>query len=187
MRGHVIIATAVALSGLLYGCASEAGPSTEGGREYVRKADFTGSVMFYDPAVSLKPLTAEQMGDTTYAVPVQVVFYEKFAVAWLAPNGQGLVGQPDALIASWEIYEHAQATEGAVRPGEPNVTPETPKDLFRTNFQGPRQAVTPRLITPTFVVDSIVDADYVILDWTQEYEEVFHDLNETQAIHPGCL
>src|SRR5689334_9505807 len=71
MRKIGAVGAVVALASLL-GCAS-AGPSDPGsstaGLTWVRKADFENQILYYDSNVSAAPLTAEAMGDLTWATP----------------------------------------------------------------------------------------------------------------------
>lgn len=85
---RVVMSVAVLCGMAAMGCsAGGTTGSSEALVEQVDRATLESQLLYYDPVVSARPLTAEQLGDTTGAVPVRVEILDTVAVAWLAPNG----------------------------------------------------------------------------------------------------
>lgn len=181
MRGIVVLG---ALVGLL-GCASETGTGeSTSGLTWVRKADFENRVLFYDARVSAAPLTAEEIGDTSGAIPVQVVFYEDRAVAWHAPGGEARIGEHSALVAQWPVFEHAETIAADdIRPGGGSEETESP-DLglgggLITHEDAPFQSPEIADITPSL--------PFARLDWLRDYADIVRLFPGDAPVHPGCL
>jgi hypothetical protein len=184
MRGIGAVGAIVALSALL-GCASETVEpgSSSAGLEWVRKADFVGQRLYYDAAISPRPMTAAEMGDTTWATPVQVVFYEDMAIAWWMPEGHDAqIGAEGHIVEAWAVVEHAQTISGDdVAPGTSGT---------RTN--DPSEGVgAPSLVgewdsgeVPGIEIEGF--APFARLDWLRQLEDIPFIPN-IDPIHPGCL
>jgi hypothetical protein len=180
MRGIVVVS---ALLGLL-GCASEPGTgSSATGLTWVRKADFENRVLYYDARISASPLTAEEMGDTSSAIPVQVTFYEDAAVAWWAPGGEARIGDPAAVVASWPVVENAEtASADDIRPGDGSSETETPRVDLGGGLIGIEEA-------PIHTeIDGVrPELPWAALDWLSDYDDIARLFPHEVPTHPGCL
>ena len=181
MRGIVVVG---ALLGLL-GCASETGTgSSSSGLTWVRKADFENQILYYDARVSAAPLTAEEIGDTSSAIPVQVVFYEDAAVAWFAPEGNARIGDHTAVVASWPVMEHAQTISADdIRPGTGSDETEAPDLGLGRSIVTPEDAPfeTPSLL------GMAPELPFARLDWLRDYADIARLFPGNAPVHPGCL
>jgi hypothetical protein len=182
MRGIGAVVAVVVLSTLL-GCATETtepGSSTSG-LEWVRKADYVGQVLYYDTAISARPLTAEEMGDTTWATPVMLAFYDDLAVAYWAPDGHGLFGDEEAVVDAWAVIAHAQTTSGDVAPGTGDTGTRSPSDGVETGG-----------LLGDFGQhgDAGVEIEnrlpFAKLDWLRRLEDIPF-IPSIDPIHPGCI
>ncbi len=178
------VAPAIA-AGLLFGCAAETGPDGSGAA-LVRKADYEGRILFLDPVVSPAPLTAEQMGDTTFATPVEVRFYEDYAVAWRVVDGVAQTGDAGLAVAAWAIEEHVAISDDVSRDDAPPSTTEAT----------PEQSITDVGIGTGFDTDTFsTPNDDFHQDWRgmpfARLEWLRDAIDEWQyappAYHPGCI
>lgn len=173
--GHAVLVTALALT--VFGCASPGTPDgSASGLTEVREADFADKILYMDFRVSNAPMTAEELGDTSEAIPVGVRFHESFAVAWHAPNGRARVGDPDSVIMAWRLLETAETVEGDVRP-EDAPTPVAPA-VGVPGFELHDVVETP---TPTLPIEL---APTFHLDWLEDYNDEFIYF---WGGHPGCI
>jgi hypothetical protein len=169
------IAVGVATGLLMAACAapgSEDVAGTNGELTSIRTSDYVGRLMYLDPAVSASPLTEEELGDTTYATPVEIGEYGDFLVAWNA----GRVGDPSAVVRAWKIFDTAEPADDSVRD-----------DHRRTDVRGPSD-------DPLFVPDSfdedrptgirLTDDPATFLDWLRDYRE---DWFAFWGFHAGCI
>lgn len=179
------------LAGVFAGCSMDTGPSsTESGLTTVRKADYEGQIRYIDDAVSLEPLTAAQLGDTSHAIPVEVRFYDDWAVAWWVRGGETHTGSPDMAIAAWQIVEHTATptSRDVVSDGdEPTTTePREPSgdDTLATgaDLEAGAEALLP---TRDFEQqDRIRELPFARLDWMKDDLERWR--TNPPAYHPGC-
>ncbi|MCC7536430.1 MAG: hypothetical protein IT379_09460 [Deltaproteobacteria bacterium] len=188
-----VLIAVLSMAGLI-GCAND-GDETGGSTtalEYVRPADFEGRIMYLDKSVSPRPMTAEQMGDTSRAIPVAVVFYDTHAVAWSAPFGRPQIGVDGSEVAMWRLLGRAAEERGSVVAPETPERPSTPAGNTTTPG-GVDTGVVPGAAIPGTGVDieaSLPDLrlPYVVIDWFEDFADEAHALQEIgPVVHPGCL
>jgi len=170
--------------GLLAGCAGQTDPAeTEAGLTQVRKADFTNRVLYLDLTVSAVPMTSEELGDTTYATPVEVRFYDEWAVAWYAPDGVGLAGHPANAVGVWRVYDNAETTSGDVAPGEGEAETYIAAEPGNVVIPlGSQVGATPTLELPG---DDRNILPFATLDWYGQFMTEWQEL--PPGFHPGCI
>lgn len=167
-----ILGCAVAL---MVGCATSTDSVEGSGETLVRKADYEGRTMYYNPSASPAPLSEPSAG----SVPVQVRFYDGLAVAYRIGANGNVVEQKACAVAAWET-EDVVLTRGTVRgerdDNERTRHPQSPIDLgLRVETLGPG------LRTPSGVVQV---SPIARLDWLSE---VFGEiLISDPTFHPGC-
>jgi hypothetical protein len=158
------------------GCAADVG-SSESALEDVAVADFSGEIRYIDFSISDRPLTAEEIGDTSTAVPVEVRFYEPgIAIAWSAPNGQAITESLEFAVAAWNV--ELTRDETVRGPDETTVrSPSiTPGDLYST------VGITLGQDTPNRFE---VDGGVARVDWLRQRVREIAEL--PPAFHAGCL
>lgn len=184
----------------LLGCSSnDAGGVTEG-LTMVNPADYVGVTKFYNPVVSARPLSVDEIGDTSGAYPVQMTFGNRYAVAWAVVDGVAQINNGNAVVGVWRIYESRQTatpTSGALRPGEtPTVTiPDEGGSSEHTVAPGTEATGNPlignpgdRLARPLSQEGrGLVRPGYVFLSWLDEASDEYRDIFNNQNIHGGCL
>lgn len=187
MRGHAwwVVPAAAAL---LFGCTAQTGPDeTSAGLTTVRKADYEGQIRFLDRAVSPQPLTAAELGDTTFATPVEVRFYDEWAVAWTVVDDVPRIGEPEMAAAAWLISEHVP-TSGDVRDDGDGEPPETtaPEPDDEGLWSPPDTSLdSGDLTTPGYDHQSRGHLPFARLDWFQDLIEEWWAT--PPAFHPGCI
>lgn len=185
------ILAAGALAGAM-GCSANTEPvaGATNGLEMVRKADFYGTTMYFDPATSLRPVAATELETNAHATPVRVVFYRDFAVAWLETAEGPQIGVDGALVGAWPVLEHAEAIAGDVRPGDAPPTSTTP-DLGVPRSRVPLPAAGRAPSHPVAVTDVVAPVlPLALIDWAADDSERFRNLQrleELQPEHPGCI
>jgi len=180
----VWILGAVAMGALL-GCSADVAPdgSSAALTEKVSSAEWEARDLYYDPLVSSRPMTAEELGDTSGATRVRIRFLDNVAIAWAAPAGEPLLDQRDAIIAVYGITP----IDGEVRPGTTTpVTPLTPGNLIdRANIgtsvdlndDGPAADVGLRF----------TELPDVWVTWSQLFREDPNLIRDLGRYHPGCI
>ncbi len=176
-----MVGTTCVLLLLAAGCASNTEPVGSTGLELVHTGDYS-RVHYLNSEASYAPLTAAELGDTASSTPVQVVFYQHFAVAWRAPNGVPRIGDSNAFVAAWRIFDpsKAQPTSGEVAPGDgPTVTEPTgaPTPI------APVTSHLGHLITvPTALPPATILSRNVLIDWSLRAAQTMDQLRQ---IHPA--
>lgn len=177
------VASALAVS-MSFGCTASVPDETgSSGLSLVRKADYEGQVRYLDEAVSPAPLTAAELGDTTYAIPVDVRFYHDVAVAWYVSEGVPQIGDPAAAIKAWHVEGHVLSNDDVViEPGGDGDEAAPSGSLTATP---PVSRASDDLGSDLGFDHSRVDLPFAQLDW---FEDVIIDW-ETRppGYHPGCL
>lgn len=179
------------ITGLLTGCGMETGPaSTESGLTTVRKADYEGTIRYIDEAVSPAPLTAAELGDTSYAIPVEVRFYHDWAVAWHVRDGVTQAGDPAMAVAAWQIAEHVPTSGDVTRDpdDEPSTTaprePEEGSDITTGTDLG--SGTDSLLPSPGYEANHLRELPaFARLDWMREDLDMWRI--RPPEYHPGCL
>jgi len=176
---------AMGASLLLVGCATQVDVGeAEAGLVLVRKADYAGHVRYIDDSVSVRPMTAEELGDTRSATPVEVRFYDDVAIAWYAPNGVAETGDPRNVIRVWHIEDHVAIDSDDVAPGDD--THETTAPGAPPSFRDQTPGFS---VGDTAGVDAKIPLDFgkylpfARLDWLLAIEEW---QNGVPGFHPGC-
>lgn len=191
-RVTAVLVGMLSIAGLI-GCAND-GDETGGSTaalEYVRPADLEGRILYLDKTVSPRPLTAEELGDTSRAIPVSVVFYADHAIAWSAPFGHAQIGVDGAEVATWRVLGRAREERGSVVAPDAPARPSTPAGNVTTP-----QGVDTGLVPGAAIPDGIdlgaslpsVSLPYVVIDWLDDFADEAHALQEIgPVVHPGCL
>lgn len=179
----------VLVASLLFGCAGNTGPDEVGssGLSLVRKADYEGQVRYIDEAVSDRPLTAAELGDTSSAIPVEVRFYDDWAVAWYALDGIAQTGDPANAVKVWRVEEHVPISNDDVVVGDDGES--------TTNEPAPGEQVTDvtvgtgfddSIATPDIQAPEVAHLPFARLDWLHDvFEEWWHA--QPPSYHPGCI
>ena len=185
-RTIVAVASALAVS-LLFGCTAQT-PEEAGSSDLslVRKADYEGQVRYLDEAVSAAPLTAEELGDTAHAIPVEVRFYDEWAVAWFVSEGVAQVGDPDMAMKVWLIEEHVP-TSGDELDGTGGGSTEEPAPSGSLVTDVNPGAGTDTGIHENPAIDPEIYSRFPFarLDWIRDRIEEWE--SRPPAYHPGCL
>jgi hypothetical protein len=157
------------------GCAADVG-SNESALEDVA-ANFSDEVRYIDWSISDRPMTAEEIGDTSTAIPVVVRFYEPgVAIAWSAPNGTAITESLEDAVAIWNVEltrdETVRGPDGTTIRS-PGITPG---DLYATVGTS---------IGENHVPNIGIDGTIARVDWLRQRVREFADL--PPAFHAGCL
>ena len=170
------------------GCAAEgtADPIDGDGSLLVEKANYEGRVLYLDPTAVDLPVTLAEVRDPAVAVPVELRFHDAWAVAWYAPNGQGLVGDAGAVMAVWPLVEHVRPIEGEVSGGGTGSTTAPPitTGIGADTVPG----VHLHLQTPTAAIphsDVFENYPFARLEWLRD-NMVVEFLAVPPGFHPGC-
>lgn len=185
MRRTMIWVASGLAAGLLFGCAAESGTEEIGstGSTLVRKADYEGQVRYLDESVSAAPLTADELGDTTYAIPVEVRFYDEWAVAWYVLDGVAQVGDPDMAMKVWLVEEHVPISDDVVVEGGGST--EEPAPSGSVTDVGPIAGIgTSVEENPEFDNTTWQHFPFARLDWLRDVREDWE--SRPPAYHPGC-
>lgn len=158
------------------GCAADVG-SNESALEDVAVADFAGDIRYIDWSISDRPMTAEEIGDTSTATPVVVRFYEPgVAIAWSAPNGTPITESLEYAVAIWNV----ELTRDETVRGPDGTTIRSPGiqpgDLYATVGSAIGEDRPPNVV---------VDGTIARVDWLRQRVREFADL--PPAFHAGCL
>ena len=184
MRPTIMWVASALAATMSFGCTANVPDETGStGSSLVRKADYEGQVRYLDEAVSPAPLTAAEMGDTTYAVPVEVRFYHEHAVAWYVSEGIPQIGDPEMAIKAWQIEGHEAISDDVViEPGGEDGDAAPSGSLTATP---PITGTDTGLQTDVGFDHQSVALPFARLDW---FEDVVIDW-ETRppSYHPGCL
>jgi hypothetical protein len=175
------------------GCSAAVDPVGEGAGalERVDRHALESAVLFYDPMVSSKPLTAEELGDTSNAIEVRVRLLDEVAIAWAAPNGVLQEGRPGAIVAMY-AFQTAVPTaggEGSVRPETEASVPSTPpsrgiRDLESRLNLGRTAGTAPVERRP--LVELSIPRD-IWIRWVELNREDPRVVRDVGRYHPGCL
>jgi len=189
----------MALGAGLAGCAGQdAGGVTEG-LTAVNPADYENVVRFYDPLVSARPLTTDEIGDASSAYPVTMTFGQKYAVAWAVIDGVPQVGNGNAVLGVWHIFStpDAHPIDGALRPGETPVVTEPdvggdaphsagPADVGGSPLLGSLDGRLQRAVDVRGV-GTATRGGIVYLSWLDSASDEYRDIFANPNIHRGCL
>lgn len=172
--------------GATLGCSADVSPtgSSDALVEKVNRAEWEALDLYYDPLVSSRPMTAEELGDTTGATRVRMEFLDNIAIAWAAPDGEALLGQRDAIVAIYGITQ-VEPIDGEVRPGTTTPTVPRPGSLLdRVNLgsnvdlgDGPGADIG-ILRLSTF--------PDVWIGWSRLFQEDPNAIRDLGRYHPGC-
>lgn len=171
-----------ALCGLLWlGCASPAPGEIESELTAVSPDALEGQIFYLDPSFSTVPLTADQLEDFSDAEPVELRRHGDYLVAWWAPNGFGMVGNPDAVLFAWRVFDTAV-------PISDDVTDDdgAPEHVRRPR---PELGVTGALAREVTVEEEqdgfrLPTLPVVYVDWLEEYTQ---EWRLWWGAHPGCI
>ncbi|MEM9194273.1 MAG: hypothetical protein AAGF12_34170 [Myxococcota bacterium] len=161
------------------------------------KAQLSSELLYLDLAVSPRPLTAEEMGDTRFATPVRLEFFNEWVIAWWAPHGEAVRGVPENAMGVWWIDAHADSPDGSSLPATPlqgtvdqqpgdgttTETPETPAPNFAPvaipdgNEWGVPSVEVDRL-------DPLHHLPWAKINWIRERLDEWNAMPPT--FHPGC-
>jgi hypothetical protein len=183
-------AAAAVLAVALAGCAGQVAEPVDEASDsltWVRKADFTNRQLFMDLAVSPIPMSAAELGDTTYATPVEVRFYDEWVIAWWAPDGVARNEHFMNAVGAWRIVENAEAISGDVAPGGGGEDPPEPRAPgINTGVIDSGEALT----VPVRDTLGLPDDDrnylpYATLDWLGDRLPEWREM--PPGFHPGCF
>lgn len=170
------------------GCSADVGPTGSDAAlvEKVSRAEWEARDLYYDPLVSSRPMTAEELGDTSGAIRVRVRFLDSIAILWAAPEGEPLLDQRDAIIAIYGISD-VEPIDGEVRPGSTApTTPTTPRDLTnradigsRTNLGGEGPGAVLNGLRFQYLPD-------IWVAWSELFREDPNVIRDLGRYHPGC-
>ncbi len=152
----------------------------------VRKADFEDQLMYINLAISPVPMTAEEAGDLDEAIPVVMRFYEDWAVAWYAPDGEALTRNPNDAIRMWQVLgntDDIQVLSGDLSSDEDATTTEPEAPPSNPNLEmAPIQIDT----TPSFQLpgDMAANRAFAIIDWIEDAYLEWQLI--APGFHPGC-
>jgi len=189
MRHWVAATVAIAALALL-GCATETVAGEEHGLVSVRKADYEGKVFYYDRSISPRPLTAEEIGDTTSAIPVVVKFFDSHAVAFWAPQGEPRFDVEP--VAAWVIAAHIAEPldgDGTVAPPDPGTTTTHSDDVIESvqvEDLGVDATAPAALVHLATIRGVYADLPLALLDWFSDAGRDFTQIFGP-GFHPGCL
>lgn len=184
------------LVGALWGCSSnDVGGVTEGLTK-VNPADYVGVTRFYNPALSARPLSIAEIGDTSGSYPVQMTFGHTYAVAWAVVDGVAQINNGNAIVGVWRIeHSNATPTSGSVRPGETPTVTVPDEGGSSPHSVAPAPAANPLVGSPGDRLSRplapqggrLVQPGYVFLSWLDEASDEYRDIFNNQAIHGPCL
>lgn len=169
------------------GCASDTSATAVGtageALDYVSVQEIESQLLYIDSTVSDRPMTAAELGDISNAIPVRVKFYDEFAIAWWAPDGEARMGVRGAMMSAFQIY-NATPTSGDVNSdGHGSVhTPTTP-----TN------PITPAAHIPNIPAGSVIHTTLptaitrVWVSWSRVFANNPNLLRMVARYHPGCI
>jgi len=195
----LMVAAVLAFSALGAGCGNDgtASGTSAGLVESVDTAAWSNAQLFYAPSVSSRLMTADELGDTTGAIPVRLEFLDDVAVAWYAPHGEAIISH-DTLIAAYPIARNAAALQ-SFDDAFPMATPTTGETHPATSVAPPR--ATGGLTSPaggltgTTAVGAGSHASaspgglpdpQTFLRWSQLIRESAGLTRAVGAYHPGC-
>ncbi|MBW2461025.1 MAG: hypothetical protein JRH11_05225 [Deltaproteobacteria bacterium] len=173
---------------LTAGC-STAVDSVDGASEglsLVRKADLADQLMYINLAISPGPMTAAEAGDLEEAIPVVMRFYEDWAVAWYAPDGEALTRNPDDAIRMWQVLgntDDVHVLSDDVSSSEGSTTTEPEERPSNPNLEmAPIQIDS----TPNFPLpgDQAANRAFAIIDWVEDAYLEWQLI--APGFHPGC-
>jgi len=182
----------------LLGCSSNDAGGVSEGLTMVNPADYVGVTKFYNPVLSARPLSVDEIGDTRGSYPVQMTFGQKYAVAWAVVDGVPQINNGNAIVGVWRIYESRESaalTSGDVRPGEtPTVTvPDEGHAAPSPSEAGPTG--NPLVGNPGDALTDVISANgrglirpgFVFLSWLDEASDEYRDIFNNPTIHGPCL
>jgi hypothetical protein len=186
-RLTMIAILGVLTMGTMGGCAADVATPGESAAlvEHVSRADLESRDLYYDPLISARPMTAEELGDTSGAVRIRLQFLDSVAVAWAAPDGEPLVGRPGAIVALFG-FSNVEPIDGELSPGSTVPTePAHPGALVRDDVVGTRVDLgddAPAIATLRRF--SIPD---VWVRWSELFREDPEVIRDLGRYHPGCI
>jgi len=187
-RLTMIAILAVLTMGTMAGCAADVATPGESAAlvEHVSRADWESRDLYYDPLVSARPMTAEELGDTSGAVRIRLQFLDSVAVAWAAPEGEPLVGRPGAIVALFG-FSNVEPIDGDVRPGTVTPTePAQPRDLVNSDVVGSRVDLGDDAPAAIATLRGFAIPD-IWVRWSELFREDPEVIRDLGRYHPGCI
>lgn len=186
-RLTMIAILGVLTMGSLAGCAADVATPGESAAlvEQVSRADWESRDLYYDPLVSARPMTAEELGDTSGAVRIRLRFLDTVAVAWAAPDGEPLVGRPGAIVALFG-FSNVEPIDGEIRPGAAPTEPAQPRDLVNSEVVGSRVDLDDDAPASIANLRSISIPD-IWVRWSELFREDPEVIRDLGRYHPGCI
>ncbi|MBK8170597.1 MAG: hypothetical protein IPK60_09675 [Sandaracinaceae bacterium] len=171
------------------GCAADTSTPTVSNNgealDYVNVHDIENQLFYIDSTVSDRPMTAEELGDTSNAIPVRIKFYDEFAIAWWAPDGEARMGVRGAMMSAFQIYNAQQISGEVNADGNGSVTtPTTPSTVNPltpiTHIPNLPAGVTIRTTLPAAV-------GRVWVSWARVFANNPNLIRMVARYHPGCI
>lgn len=175
----------VVLAMLVGACAADTDTtSTSDLLAEVDEATVTNQVLYVHD-VSPVPLTAADLAsfgvDTADAIPVRVEIFEGVAVAWFAPEGEGIIDR-DFIVGLWDVVDRSTPTAGETAPADPAPT-NAPTGMVVGTY-----TVARVLGEETEVGELRTAAEVALIDWFNRAGTV-DELRLMRLLvehHPGC-
>ena len=174
---RLALVVAIATGLLMAACASQGADGSSTGLTAIDPVEYQGRLLYLDRSVDHAPLTAEELGDTERAIPVEIGVHGDFLVAWWAPDGVGRIGDPASVVTAWRIFDSAEPIdrdtsdeEGGEHTTPPAVAPpiDLPEGIDQTRTRDVRLQTRPQFF----------------VDWIEEYTEEWMIF---WGWHPGCI
>lgn len=169
------------------GCAADTSSPTVSSSgdalEYVNIADVESKLFYLDSSVSDRPMTAEELGDVTNAIPVRIKFYDEFAIAWWAPDGNARMGVRGALMAAFEIHNATEISGDVNADGHGSIShPSTTSNPLApvTNIPNVAPGIAVHATLPRAISN-------VWVSWARVFQNNPNLIRMVARYHPGCI
>jgi len=177
--------TLCAMGLAMAGCGTSGDPSVAGADlVYVEEASIEGrGDLFLDPSISWRPMTAEQLGDTSSAIPVDVDVYGGVAVAWVRNGVPDELRTRADIVGLFRVLEHVTPAQDETHTDGGEVV-YVPVDQVAGVIEGDFRQTD-------LTIEGQPLREYVLIDFLDlsriPGEEDIRLWSELSENHPGCF